>query len=67
MFVPVHPALQTQSVNAVLLRTEMQLGGQSVHATEPLLGLYFPATQAEQLLFDPVQPASQTQAVSDML
>jgi len=40
---------------------------QTVHSADPLLGLYLPATQEEQIPFAPVHPALQTHAVTTML
>jgi len=60
------PAAQPLHVSVDALTTsEYFPGAQSVHATDPLLGLNFPATQAVQAPFVPVQPALQLHAVRD--
>jgi len=40
---------------------------QSTHSADPAVGLYFADAQPTQSTFVPVNPASQTQAVSEML
>jgi len=66
-FVCIHPALQLQSVIAVLALEDMELGGQSMHCSGPGAGLYFPDTQAIQSTSVLVNPGSHTQAVSERL
>ena len=48
LFRPVHPALHSQAVEAVLCRGELEFDGQVSHAALPSDAAYLPASQSTQ-------------------
>ena len=60
---PDQPALQVQSVKAVLCAGELESAGQLLHSVDPAELLYLPATHAVHVApLAPDQPALQVQS-----